>query len=241
MRLHGPPISLVDRFKSCYVPVDTDIWKAFSRIPPIIPTPNPHSIMHTRLRLLLVPLVAVLLMGMATGTSSAPPPDGEQALTEVGLVQQLFFLNKMNPNIERVGVIWKKGTANQDSKLESAKRAVASIGGKLYVGYVEDRSEVAEQFRRLTSEHDVQAIWIVENDGIVDASTPREYLIKNTIEKGVPLLAPTTDWVDAGAPVTIAKSGGKAQIVLNEAAANATGLQVPENLQPRTKLIAAAN
>lgn len=197
--------------------------------------------MRLRFRLLLVPLAAVLLVGMAPGSSFVPQADGGEVRNEVGLVQQLFFLNKMNPDIERVGVIWKKGADNQDDKLQTAKRAAASIGGKLYVGYVTDRSEVAEQFRRLVSDHNVGAIWIVENDGIVDASAPREYLIKNTIEKGVPLLAPTTDWVDAGAPVTIAKSGGKAQIVLNEAAAKATGLQVPENLQPRTKLIAAAN
>lgn len=197
--------------------------------------------MRMRLYPLLVPLAALLLGGTVSVSSFAPSTEKGQTLDDVGMVQQLFFLNKMKPDIERIGLIWKEGIDNQGTKLQNAKRAVASISGKLFVGYVEDRSGVAKQFRTLIRDHDVQAIWIVENDGIVDASTPRKYLIKNTIEEGVPLLAPTTEWVNAGAPVSIVKSDGKPQIVLNEPAANATGLHIPEEFEPRTKLIAAAN
>ena len=195
-------------------------------------------------------LVAFVAMGTApapagpSSTADINPADGPPPTTasqSAGLVQQMFFLNKMRPDVERVGLIWKKGAANQEKMIERANRAVAAIQGKLYVGYVEDKSGVAEQFRVLTRKHDVQANWVIENDGIVDASAPRKYLIKNTIRKGIPLVAPSRDWVDAGAPVTIAKSGGAIQILLNEQAAKATALKVPEKYQSNTELIASAN
>ncbi len=176
-----------------------------------------------------------------TDVEPADGPPSATASQSAGLVQQMFFLSKMRPDVERVGLIWKRGAADQEKMIERANRAVASIKGKLYVGYVEDKSGVAEQFRVLTRKHDVQAIWVIENDGVVNASAPRKYLIKNTIREGIPLLAPSRDWVDAGAPVSIAKNGGAIQILLNEQAANATALQVPEEYQSNTEMIASAN
>ena len=199
--------------------------------------------MHT---LVLLPVLAALTIGGGLPASSADQAPREdvprtEARSGPGLVQQMFFLNKMRSDIERVGVIWKRGAKGQEKTIERANRAVASIKGKLYVGYVEDKSGVAEQFRVLTREHDVQAIWILENDGVVNASAPRKYLIKNTIRQGIPLLAPSRDWVDAGAPVAIDENNGAVQILLNEPAAKATALTVPEKYQSNTELIAAAN
>lgn len=196
--------------------------------------------------LILLPVLAAFTAGGSFPISPADQPPREDATrTEVrsgpGLVQQMFFLNKMRSNIERVGVIWKRGAKGQEQTIERANRAVASINGKLYVGYVEDKSGVAEQFRVLTREHDVQAIWILENDGVVNAAAPRKYLIKNTIRQGIPLLAPSRDWVDAGAPVAIDENNGAVQILLNEPAAKATALTVPEKYRSNTELIAAAN
>lgn len=196
---------------------------------------------------LLVAFVAVGAAPAPAGSSStagATPADAPRNATagqSAGLVQQMFFLNKMRPDVERIGLIWKRGAADQEKTIERANRAVASINSKLYVGYVKDKSDVAEQFRVMTREHDVQAIWVIENDGVVNAAAPREYLIKNTIRQGIPLVAPSRDWVDAGAPVAIAKNGGAIQILLNEQAAKATALKVPEKYQSNTELIAAAN
>ncbi len=196
---------------------------------------------------LLVAFVAVGTTPTPAGSSStadanpADAPPNATVVQSAGLVQQMFFLNKMRSDVERVGLIWKQGAANQEQMIERANRAVASIDGKLYVGYVEDKSGVAEQFRVLTRKHDVQAIWVIENDGVVNASAPRKYLIKNTIKEGIPLVAPSRDWVDAGAPVTIAKNGGAIQILLNERAAEATALEVPEKYQSNTELIASAD
>ncbi len=200
--------------------------------------------MRMRSLVLLPVLIAFIVGGTVPAPSDTDPADGTTNVAtgqSAGLVQQMFFLNKMRPDVERVGLIWKRGVSGQEKTIERANRAVASIEGKLYVGYVEDKSSVAEQFRVLTREHDVQAIWIIENDGVVNASAPREYLIKNTIKQGIPLVAPSRDWVDAGAPVTIAENNGSVQILLNEQAAKATALEVPEEYQSNTELIAAAN
>ena len=196
--------------------------------------------MYSRFHVLLV-LIAVLLAGFAlphTDTQDSRETEREE---DVGLIRQLFVLDKMKPEVERVGLIWKKGVSGQEKTLRIAKRATASIDGKLFVAYVEGKSEVPEQFRTMTRKHDVQALWIVENDGIVSASTPQKYLIENAVKEGIPLLAPTKDWVDAGAPVAIGKTNGEVEIMLNEPAADATGLQVPNEYKSRTQPVVAAN
>lgn len=194
-----------------------------------------------RMRLSLLLVLTTLLFGTTSPHAPSENPANAPVESDVGLIKQLFLLQKMKPDVQRVGLIWKKDVANQEAKLRTTKRAAASIGGKLFVGYVEDKSEVAEKFRLLTRKHDVQALWIIENDGIVDASAPRKYLVENAIEKGVPLLAPSQDWVDAGAPLTIARLDGEIRIMLNEPAADATGLQIPEKFEEKTKPIVAAN
>lgn len=196
--------------------------------------------MYKRFFTLLAP-VALLLLGTSFSENPLDNRQGTRSGDEVGFIQQLYFLNKMKPEIKRVGVLWKKGAPNQEKKLKTIKRAVASIKGKLFLGYVQSKSDVPDQFRRLVQEHDAQLLWIVENDGIVDGPTPKQYLIENSVKRGVPLLAPSSDWVDAGAPVSIAKSEGKFQFMMNEPAAAATGLEVPSKYESQAKPVVAAN
>ena len=195
--------------------------------------------MYSRAYSFVLPLILLLIGAVFHGNVIDEQKQGEPE-SDVGMVQQAFFLKKLKPDLERVGVLWKKGAPNQERKLRSIESAAASIQAKLFVAYVEDKSEVPEKFRLLSREHDVQALWIIENDGVVDASVPKEYLIENTVKEGIPLMAPTTSWVDAGAPFTVQEDGGKVQIMLNEPAAVATGLQVPDEYKSRTRPIVAA-
>lgn len=190
---------------------------------------------------LLIPAVALLLGATSSDTLIKDQHETALEKTEVGLIQQLFLLKELKPDVERVGIIWKEGISKQDSKLETAKRAAASIKGKLFVGYAEKASDVAEQFRLLTRDHNVQALWIIENDGVVDGSTSKQYLIENAVKKGIPLLAPMSDWVDAGAPLSIAKSDGELELMINEPAAAATGLEVPSEYESQATPVVAAN
>ena len=191
-------------------------------------------------------LVSVALLVSTTGFTEAPvsttaPTSSADFQSSVDFhpMQQMFLLKKVKPDVQRIGVIWKKGVADQEAKLEAIRRAVATIQGKLFVAYVESKADVGGQFRQLARKHDVQALWVVENDGIVDAAAPRQYLIENAAKSGIPLLAPTEDWVSAGAPMAVRKEGDIFRILLNEPAANATSIKVPAKYKSQTKLIAA--
>jgi putative ABC transport system substrate-binding protein len=174
---------------------------------------------------------------MPTKERHGPAP----AESEVGLLQQLFLLKKLKPDVKRVGIILKKGASDQKSELKTAERAAASIQGKLFVGHVEKASDVAEQFRLMTREYNIHALWIIENDGVVNGSTSKQYLIENAVKEGIPLLAPTSDWVDAGAPLSIAESDGDLELLINEPAAAATGLEVPKKYESQATPVVAAN
>lgn len=197
--------------------------------------------MHKYISVLLIPVGALLLGATFSDTPVEKRHETTVAEPQVGLIQQLFMLKELKPDVERVGVIWKEGIPKQDSKLETAKRAAASIQGKLFVGYAEKASDVAEQFRLMTRDHDVDALWIIENDGVVDGSTSKQYLIENAVKEGIPLLAPTSDWVDAGAPLSIGKSNGELELMINEPAAAATGLEVPSEYESQATPVVAAN
>lgn len=185
--------------------------------------------------LLVAVLCAAVAVGFSVPDAPAPPPaqDGFHPL------QQMFFLKKSKPAVERIGVIWKKGAPGQAAKLESMRRAAASIQGKLIVAYVSRPSEIASQYRQLTRKHDVEALWIVENDGLVDGSVPRQYLIENATKAGIPLLAPSKDWVTDGAPMAVEKQGDAFSILINEPAAAAAALSVPAEFKAQMHLVAA--
>jgi putative ABC transport system substrate-binding protein len=199
--------------------------------------------MHT-MRKQFYPLpvvVAALLVGVVVSGADDGARQQIEPRQEVGFIAQLFHLKKMKPDVKRVGLICRKGIPGHRETLRDAKQAAASIDAKLFVGYVETKSAVPKAFRTLNRKHDVQALWVVESTGVVNASVPRKYLIEKAVEEGIPLLAPTRDWVDAGAPVTLEKNSEKTEIVVNKPAASATGLQVPAKYKSRTTPIAAAN
>ncbi len=185
---------------------------------------------------LVIVALLVAAPGFATSSETAPPTATASSFYPM---QQMYFLKKIKPDVERVGVLWKKGVKNQEEKLQALRRATTSIQTTLYLAYVEQKSDIGNQFRELTRSHDVDVIWIVENDGIVDAATPKQFLIESALKRGIPLLAPTEDWVNAGAPVAVAKNGEDFQIVLNKPAAAATSLDVPAEYESLTKLVAA--
>lgn len=194
------------------------------------------STMHLRTFLVLALLLPVAFgFTASTDRVTAPPEEGFYP------IQQMYHLNQLKSDVERVGLIWKEGAPEQEQKLKVLKRAVASIEGQLFVGYVQDKSDIGDKFRLLTREHNVQVLWILENDGVVDASAPRKFLIKNSVEQGIPLLAPSKDWVSAGAPLAIEKVDGNFRLFINEPAAKATALQVPDNYEAETELVASAN
>lgn len=183
--------------------------------------------MRSHVRILLVALV-VLLTGVASAHALQSP------LTPI---QQMFILKKMKPDIKRVGIIWAKNSPNHDALMPQIKRAAASANVKLFVAYPKNMQEVAPNFRELASTHKIQALWIVEEDQVVNNSVARNFLIKNATKSGIPILAPSKDWVTAGASVTMHRQNGEVQIIVNKAAAAATALTIPDKYKGKTSYL----
>ena len=171
---------------------------------------SPHS---------LIALIVALCLSAPTATAGAPP------LTPI---QQLYILKEMKPDIKRVGIIWKKDSPQHDALMPKVQRAAAATEVKVFMAYVQNIRDVAPSYRSLQSKHNIDVLWILEDDDTVSSNVARSFLIKTATQNGVPILAPSTSWVNAGAPVSLQKAGDSIQLVVNRAAAAATALSVPD-------------
>lgn len=166
----------------------------------------------------------VILLFVGFGSVKANP-------TPLSPIQQMFILKKIKPDVERVGIIWTEGADAHDELMPKIKRAAASNQVKLFVAYVNRPEDVSAHFRELTGKHDIQTLWIPDDSGVLQADLARSYLIKQTTKSGIPILAPSQEWVQAGASVALRKEDGDIRIVLNEAAALATSITVPDEFE----------
>lgn len=146
-------------------------------------------------------------------------------------IQQLYILKEIRPDIERVGIIWATDSPQHDALMPSVKRAASASGVKVYVAYVDGMRDVASSYRTLRREHNIDVLWVLEDDDTVGSNVGRNYLIRQATQQGVPLVAPTADWVDAGAPISFQRLDGGIRVLLNEAAAAATALTVPDKYE----------
>lgn len=167
----------------------------------------------------LIAWIVALCFGITTA-SAAPP------LTPI---QQMYVLKEMKPDMERVGVIWRKDAPNHDKLMPQIQRAAAASGVKIFMAYANSIQDVAPSYRALKQKHNIDVLWIIEDETPMNSSVARNFLIKTATENGVPILAPSKAWVDAGAPVSLQKAGDDIQIIVNKAAAAATALTVPED------------
>ena len=175
----------------------------------------------------------VFLLLIAATILAATSASAKSPLTPI---QQMFLLKKMKPDVGTVGIIWAE-SANHEEMMPLVKRAVSSTGMKLVVSYAGSMQDVASQFREMKSDHGIQALWIIDDSGVLDNDVARRFLIQNATESGIPILAPSPDWVTAGASASLQKRDGEVQIVLNKAAAAATALAVPADYEGRTQYL----
>ena len=157
-----------------------------------------------------------------------------QRASDVTPMQQMYIMKEVKPNIERLGIIWNNATHDEET-LTKIRRAGTSLKVQLFLAEVSDLSDIAPQFRSLTREHKVQAVWVIKNDGLLDSSTGKSFLIKNAVKAGLPLFAPSDDWVSEGAFIAMKKQDGGIHLVVNKSAADALSLAVPAKYAERTQ------
>ena len=176
---------------------------------------------------------ALLLMAAVVGTAFTPV----SLSSSVSPMQQMYIMKEVKPDLKRVGIIWNTKT-NDEATLTKIRRAGTSHKVQLFLAEVADLSDVAPQFRQLTRTHKVEAVWVLENDGLVNAKSSKNFLITNAVKFGLPLFAPSEDWVDDGAFIAMKKQADGLSLFVNKSAADALSLSVPSKYAERTRFAA---
>lgn len=180
-------------------------------------------------RWITLTFVGLLTAGLLLPAAAQPSP-----------MQQVFVLNEIKPDLDRIGVIWTEQTPDHDEVIDNIHRATANADAELVVHYAEEVQDVAPGYRELRADHDVQVVWVFDERSAASEATAREYLIENTVQDGIPLLAPTEEWVGAGASLSIQNSAeGDVRILMNEQAAAATGVSIPDEYRSDTQHVSS--
>lgn len=178
-------------------------------------------------RIALICLVSLIVGARATEPRITP-------------LQQLFVLKEIKPDLERVGIIWNEHSATSSGLLEQLNRASASTGVRLFIAYANELQDIAPRYRDLIRQNDVQAIWVLDgSDPVVTSRIGREFLIKQTASQGIPLVAPSDDWVEAGAHLSFHHDGDGVRLKVNKRSADAAALTIPDSYMTRTEFLAA--
>lgn len=184
--------------------------------------------MHTTCKISLYAIIAAIIIA-TTPVSLAP---------DVTPIQQLFVIKELKPDLERIGILWNESAVDTGTLLPQIQRAGASTGIQVIIANVAEMKDIAPTYRMLVRDNDVQALWIISDDGTVDSDIGRSYLIKNATQQGIPIFAPTELWVNEGASVAFKKVENVVALVVNQAAANALSLTIPEKYLERTQFLA---
>ena len=173
----------------------------------------------------------VIVLGAGLGATAS--------VTSVSPLQQLFVLKEIQPDIERVGIIWTEDRASASGLLTQIQQASAWTGITVFLSYTKEITDVAPAYRDLIRKNDVQAIWILDDeDPIVSSRIGREFLIKNTASQGIPLIAPTSGWVENGAHISFFHDGSTVRLTVNKRSADAAALSIPQRYHERTEFLA---
>lgn len=153
-------------------------------------------------------------------------------------LQQLYVMKELVPNLQTVGLIWKQSSVNSGELLPKIQRAAAATSVKVVIADAEELREIAEKFRDLTDNYRIQALWIITNDDLTGSSLGQDFLIKNSVIKGIPIFAPSTDWVSKGACATLLNEGGSVKLFVNKKTADVLKIKIPEKYMATTQFLA---
>ncbi|ARA94769.1 hypothetical protein AWN76_017485 [Rhodothermaceae bacterium RA] len=184
--------------------------------------------MNPSFRFLPLLLLSLLLAAPATAQDDRPTDS-----------QVLFIISEVRPGTKNVGLIWGGDVADRDARMNSLARTAANLGMTLYLAEINTLTDLAEQYRQLTREHGVEVLWVVDPGKTLDTPQSQRFLIESATKSRVPLVAPAATWVQAGAPLTVQKRDGSIQLAVNEAAAQATSLTIPEKYSATAEVLAS--
>jgi len=174
---------------------------------------------------LLLLRTAGLVMILIIGTGALPAT----SVFEASPLQQMYILKQLDTDVQRVGILWNKGA--NETLMTQLQRAARSSGMSTFLTEVSTLVDIPSKFHKLTREHHIQALWIMQSGGVLNTPKAQEYLITHAAGEHMPLIAPTEQWVRKGASLTILKNDRGLQVLLNHTTAKSSGLVVPEKMR----------
>lgn len=187
-----------------------------------------HLLKRSAILLSLVCVITLAFFGTPEALESNATP-----------LQSLFMIKQLLPQVKTVGLMYKQSSDDSKTFMNDVNRASASLGVKIVLADVESLPDVAAQFRDLTESYHVQVLWVIHSNDVLNSSIARGYLIKNATLQGIPLFAPNTNWVSAGACAAVVTNGGSTKLVVNQKTLDALGIKVPEKYASVTQVLAS--
>lgn len=123
--------------------------------------------------------------GNVTGTSDANP-----------VLEQLTLLTELDPEAQRVGIVYSSGETNSEVQVEWAKEAAGELGLEIVEATVSNSSEVQQAANSLS---DVDALYVPTDNAVV---TALETLIGVAQDRQIPLIPAEGDSVERGGVAT---------------------------------------
>lgn len=154
-------------------------------------------------------------------------------------LQQIYIMKQFFPELKCVGVLWNENVVDTNKLYPQLERASAQFGIKIVVSNVQQMKDVPTEFKNLKQKHNIQVLWVIGDDEILNGEVSRKYLIKQSIFSNLPLFAPSNLWVNEGAFISIIKEGNATKLFVNQQTAKVLSINIPEAYLENTIFYAA--
>lgn len=110
--------------------------------------------------------------------------------------EQIELLTQVDPDVQRVGIVYSSGEANSAVQVEEAQQAADEFGLEIQEAAVTNSSEVTQGLQSL----DVDAIYVPTDNQVVSAL---ETVLQYGADEQIPVVAAEGDSVERGAVATV--------------------------------------
>ncbi|MBN1826757.1 MAG: ABC transporter substrate-binding protein [Candidatus Eisenbacteria bacterium] len=141
-----------------------------------------------------IPIVFVLVLDYG----EALPGNVAGASIRIDPALQMRTVRRLFPELKRLGVVYDPG--NTEHVLEKARAEAEAIGLRIVPFPVKDLSETLRAYRE--GENDVDGWWLLP-DRTTLASEAVDYVLKRSLERRVPVIAPSKKYVERGAQAAL--------------------------------------
>ncbi len=161
------------------------------------------------------------------------------AQEQLTILQSFYLMKEVFPEMKTVGVMVNDEQVNVDELKSKLERVSAQMAVSIIISHVKELKDVSAEFKNLTTNYKLDVLWIPESDDVLNNKIARDFLVKNSVIKKIPLVIHNEEWIKEGALLCLFKKEGKTALSVNPQTAKALGVTVPEKYIPQTTFYAA--